>query len=61
MKLLSLTAFFLLLTSSLAHGSTLVESDSTEKDRYRKSVGLYWQMGQVIQTHSFVKERKSKP
>ena len=31
------------------------ENDTTKKDRYRKSIGLYYQLGQVIQTHSYVK------
>ncbi len=45
----------LLITVSHAFGINRMDSDSLGKERYRKSIGLYSQLGKVILTHSFVK------
>lgn len=47
--------FLLVFLCSLSMVAFGVEKDSTKKTRYRKSIGLYYQFGQVVQTHAFVK------
>ena len=49
--------FCFLITIILSGHSFLIgqTSDTTNRERYRKSIGLYSQWGQVIQTHAFVK------
>jgi hypothetical protein len=51
-KLKRLSIFILCCISLTAFAK---ENDSLKKERYQKSVGLYYQLGHVILTHAFVK------